>query len=448
MSAGAPSWHLPIRVRLTAAFALASAVTLTVAGAYVFTQVKHGLDSSLDAQLRASARHYAALAARPDRRPLQRALAVEGEPAQLLDRQGHVLAASPRGAGAPLVQGPELQAALTHEVRRERLERFRILALPAGASQAVAIEISMRQRERALEELARVLFIGGPLILLLSCAAGWLVASGALRPVERMRRRAAEISHLTPDARLPVAETRDELHRLGTTLNAMLERIEAASRQERAFLANASHELRTPLAILKVEIDLALAGDSDVEDLRAALTSIGEEADRLARLSEDLLVIARGQDATLPLDLADLEIAEVVDAVVARFALVHPDGVSAEIDPALSVRADRLRLEQAITNLVDNALRHGSPPVAVSARRDGDSVEIHVTDHGRGFPEQHLDQVFERMGKGRAGGFGLGLALVASIVRAHQGDVGARNGPDGADVWITFPAERAVSPVA
>ena len=232
----------------------------------------------------------------------------------------------------------------------------------------------------------------------------------------------------------------DELHRLGETLNAMLARLEATAKHERTFLAHASHELRTPLAILKTEVDLALHDGAREPELRAALESIGEEADRLVRLSEDLLVIARGQDGTLPLDARPVDVREVARAVAERFAVVG-EGLRWGGERVV-VRADRLRLEQAVGNLVDNALRHGAGPVALDVRRCDDMVELHVTDAGPGFGAERRERAFDGIGGGRGGGFGLGLPIVATIARAHGGRVGVADTERGADVWLALPLDR------
>ncbi|MGI8622460.1 MAG: HAMP domain-containing sensor histidine kinase [Solirubrobacteraceae bacterium] len=429
---------LPLRVRLTLAFAIASALLLGGVGAYIYLEVKDGLDASLDASLQSRADEFFKLARSGDG-PLRRALAVEGEPAQLLDAKGTVLAASPRGAGPPLLSGKRLRHALARESRYERREAVRLIGRPVPPGRAIVVSTSMVQRERALESVGSGLLVGGPLILLLSSGAGYLVASGALRPVERMRRRAAEISAATPDARLPLSRTRDEVRRLGETLNAMLGRLEAAAAHEREFLATASHELRTPLAILKAEVDLALEDGPQDNELRPALESIGEEADRLARLAEDLLVVARGEDGTLPINPQTIGLRSVVGRVIKRFAAVSAGALDTDVPNVLSVQADELRLEQALGNMVDNALRHGAAPITISAARSDGKVEVHVTDHGDGFAADDLPDVFERAGGGRAGGFGLGLPIVATIARAHGGVAGAANTPEGADVWITLP---------
>jgi signal transduction histidine kinase len=297
----------------------------------------------------------------------------------------------------------------------------------------------MRQRERTLETLSGVLLLGLPIALLLASAAGYAVVAGALRPVERMRRHAARISQATPDARLPLPAAEDELHRLGETLNDMLARLAATAQQERDFVSNASHELRTPLAILKAEIEVALHPDSTPAEWRHGLQSAGEEADRLSRLADDLLLIARGEPGTPGPALEEVRLAALLERVAGRF-----DGVPVDlrVDPALRVLAEPHALERAVTNLIDNARRYGGEPIEISARAADAWVEIHVVDHGTGFSDDYLPHAFERFSRpagARAGGAGLGLALVEAVAHAHGGEAGAANAQPGADVWLTLP---------
>ena len=163
---------------------------------------------------------------------------------------------------------------------------------------------SLEQRRRALEGLHTLLAIGGPLALLVASLAGYAVAAAALRPVERMRRRAAELTG-EAEGRLPVPPSRDEIARLGDTLNAMLGRLQAVLARERSFVSDASHELRTPLAILRTELELALRGHSTRDELEDAVRSAAEETERLNQLADDLLVIARSDQGRLPVRPAE-----------------------------------------------------------------------------------------------------------------------------------------------
>jgi signal transduction histidine kinase len=432
--------RLPLRIRLTLAFAGAAAVLLGGIGGFIFLRVKSGLDAELDHSLRLRASELAERSRNPGR--LRAGMDAAGQPAQLLTRDGRVLA-SVRVKGAKPLLGPvHLPAARRGEVKFERRENTRILARPAGRNTVVAVAASMRQRERTLETLSGVLLVGLPIALLLASAAGYAVAAGALRPVERMRRHAARISGATPGARLPLPASEDELHRLGATLNDMLARLGAAAEQERGFVSTASHELRTPLAILKAEIEVALHPDATPEEWRFALLSAGEETDRLVRLAEDLLLIARGEEGASIVEHEDLALHDLVQRVARRFDLE----ADVPIDPDLRVRAQPLPLERALTNLIDNARRHGAEPIEVVAHVRGLWVELHVIDHGEGFASDYLPRAFERFSRpagARTGGAGLGLALVDAVAQAHGGEAGAANASRGTDVWLTLPLARS-----
>jgi two-component system, OmpR family, sensor kinase len=266
--------------------------------------------------------------------------------------------------------------------------------------------------------------------------------------VEKMSAQAARISGAPRGERLPVPEANDELHRLGVTVNAMLSRLEGTLARERALVADAGHELRTPLSILKLELELALSAESGREELLGRVRSAAEEVDRLARLADDLLVIARADQGRLPLEKRSVEVTQVLDAVAARFAVAgNSKGRSVRLEDSngLSVQADRARVEQALTNLVSNALRYGAGAVVLRARRRGQEVELHVLDEGEGFEPDFLPRAFERFSRADPArserGAGLGLSIVEVIAEAHGGRAGATNRSEGgADVWLSLPA--------
>ena len=267
-----------------------------------------------------------------------------------------------------------------------------------------------------------------------------------------MRFKADAIGEHRPGERLPVAATDDEIARLGTTLNAMLVRLEAAFARERTFVADASHELRTPLAILKTELELALRRGRTHEELQSALRSAAEETDRLAQLAESLLVIARADQGALPLAVSSVNSSQLLNSVRRRFesrARLAGREIVVE-DSSEHISADPHRLEQALDNLVENALAHGAGTVRLSASASDGNVSLHVRDEGPGFPGDFIDAAFERFtradqARGR-GGSGLGLAIVQVIARAHGGQACAGNVPDGgAEVLIELP-QRHIAP--
>jgi signal transduction histidine kinase len=328
----------------------------------------------------------------------------------------------------------------------------RLLATPVraqGRSLIVVVGASLDDRGDALHSLGTLLALGGAAALVLASLAGYGMATAAMRPVEAMRRRAAALSAADLEERLPVPEANDELRRLGQTLNGMLDRLETAIERERGFVDDASHELRTPLTLHKTELELALRYGTTPAELRAAIASAIEEADRLAQLADDLLVVARSDKGRLALKPERVEVGRLLDDVATRFgSRVAESGRRVHIEPVddgLAVEADRLRLEQALTNLVDNALRHGAGEVRLFAVVDDGTLALHVSDGGAGFPPEFIDKAFDRFSRADAsrarGGSGLGLAIVDAIARAHLGEAHALNSLHGADVWIELPRE-------
>jgi two-component system OmpR family sensor kinase len=439
------------------------ALVLGATGVFVYLRFSNELDATINAGLRSRASDVASLVREVDSglREGHRNLVGRNESfAEVLDARGGVTDSSLAVGHHVLLTPGELRRALRAPIVVNRgplpglREESRLLAVPVkarGREQVVVVGTSTESRSESLTDLAQLLLIGGPVALLLASLAAYGVAAAALKPVEAMRSRAAKISAAEPDRRLPVPPTHDEVARLGTTLNEMLERLGEALEHERAFVADASHELRTPLAILRTELELALAAGRTPQELRAALASAAEETDRLTQLSEDLLTIAQTERGELPLRLARLSLAETFDGVGRRFSHRAEDGgraIEVNAPPSLALEADRLRLDQAIGSMVDNALRYGAGPIDLVAREVDGSVEIHVLDRGEGFSEEFLGRAFERFSRASAssrdGGSGLGLAIVRTVARAHGGNAHAANRPGGgADVWLTLPARRA-----
>ncbi len=451
--------RLPIRVRITLAFAGAMAVLLAGLGAFIYLRFQSQLYAIVDQGLRSRAAEVTALAGRGSDRPLNRAppgvLADHEETfAQILTPSGAISDTTRQFGERPVLDPADVRrasAATITVVRRvPGVEGdVRLLAKPVsvgGRRLVVVVGASIDDRQEALKNLLTLLLIGGPVALLLASLAGYGAATAALRPVEAMRKRAAEISADDADQRLPLPPSDDELRRLGETLNGMLGRLEAAIERERAFVDDASHELRTPLALHKTELELAMRYADEPEELRASIVSAIEEVDRLIGLAEDMLVVARSPNGELATDLEPIEPVRLLEAVQDRFAARAAEaGRAVLIGEAASgsIEVDRVRVEQALTNLVDNALRYGEGDVTLAARRRAESVELHVTDAGAGFPVEFVGRAFERFTRADAarsdGGSGLGLAIVATIARAHGGSVGARNLDPGADVWIELP---------
>jgi two-component system, OmpR family, sensor kinase len=415
-----------IRARLTLAFAAAMALLLAASGLVLYLRLGAALDRTIDQGLAGRADDLATLVrgAGPGlgRAGGDRLVEPDESFAQVLAPDGAVLDSTPELGGHRLLSGPELARAVRATLVVDRPpfpgsdDPLRLLATPVttgtGGPVVVVVGTSTEERAETLASLRRQLLLGGPLTLAAASLLGYLLAAAAMRPV--------------------------------------LDRLEAALAQERRFVADAGHELRTPLASLRAELELALRRPRPAGELRAALASAADETERLSRLAEDLLVLARA-DGGLPVHPEPVAAAELLAEAAERFAApASAAGRAIEVAAGddLVVVVDRLRAAQALGNLVDNALRHGRGRIRLVARRGGGGrVELHVRDQGPGFPPGFADAAFDRFSRAdpaRQGpGAGLGLAIVAAIARAHGGSAHAANRDGGADVWLELPTTAA-----
>jgi two-component system, OmpR family, sensor kinase len=460
--------RIPLRVRLALAFALAMAVVLVLVGALLYVRLGNSLDDQVNDSLGNRSDTLIQLVRSLDDEQRLGDLQLAGDEdafAQVIGRNGEVLVAAGYEGRALALRPEEIARARSEEFVVERdvesVEReihlSRLLASPVEIDSGTLVVVtgaSLEDRNEALEGLLQQLFVVGPIALLLTSLAGYVLAGAALRPVEAMRRRAAEISSDRADQRLPLPRANDEMRRLGETLNDMLGRLEAGLARERRFVADASHELRTPLSSLRTELELALRRPRSAAELESSLRSASEEVERVVRLAEDLLVLARADDGRLPLSVSDHFVREVLDAVAGRFdAEATAAGRSIEVVAPSDwiFTGDRLRLEQALGNLVDNALRHGAGAIRIEAFEDDGSLAIRVSDGGTGFPPDFLPHAFDRFSRAdvarAGGGAGLGLAIVDAVVRAHGGTASASNLPGGgAAITLRLRATKVTAP--
>ncbi len=439
---------VPLRLRLTIAFAAGMAIVLAALGAFLHLRLGAELLDSIDMGLRSRAQVIEA--------------GINGREIGLVDQSGNLIdpdeayaqildpaLASPivessAGVSAgPLVPSDVLTTIHTATFLDRRVSgledpaRLLIVPVHAGARPLdVVVGATLSDRHEALDRLLVLFAIGGPIALATTSLAGWWLAGAALRPVERMRAEAAAISASEPDRRLPVPTTGDELSRLATTLNAMLGRLEESLTHERRFVDDASHELRTPLTLLKGELDLALSRPRTPAELQRTLGRASEETNRLARLAEDLLVLSRAAGGRVPVVRAEVGLRDVVESACEPYrGGAHEAGVDLRVDaPDELVLLDPVRIRQALENLVENGLRHAGAGgfVSVSASRNENFIRIRVEDSGAGFPPHVLDHAFEPFTRGpnedgHRKGAGLGLAIVRAVAEAHGGSARIEN---------------------
>ncbi len=439
--------RVPIRVRLTLGFALAMAIVLAGVGVFVYERVGNGLLASVDQTLASQSKDELS------HEHIDKDAAGGATLAQVIAPSGSIQSSNPRNL-PPLLDPESLTAALAGRrvvhtaLIAGRPGEWRLLAARDPADGTVAVVArSLEPRAVSLEHLRHELFIFLSLALLAASLGGYTLAAFALRPVEMLRKRAETVTPGEP-ASLPVPAARDEISRLAVTLNDMLERLQAAVEHERRFVADASHELRTPLALLRTELELALRRPRTHDELTDALRSAAEETERLSRLAEDLLLLARSDQGTLPLRLEVVHAGELLTNVAARFAS-RVDSLHRRLevdlgDAGTDVEVDPVRVEQALTNLVENALTYGEGTVELACEVRDKSVELHVRDEGAGFPQEFRARAFDRYSRADEarsnGGAGLGLSIVDLVARAHGGSVGIGDRPGGgADVWLALP---------
>jgi signal transduction histidine kinase len=301
----------------------------------------------------------------------------------------------------------------------------RTIGTPDGVRTVSAVS-RLGPISRSIDLVVRALWVGTPLLTAFVGLLTWFAVDRALRPIEAIRKRAEAISHSTLGERLPRPRTGDEVERLTATLNAMLDRLDEGARRQREFVSDASHELRTPLAAIRAELEVSLAhrGADDWQDVAGRLL---DDHRRLDRLTGDLLMLARTEDATVSRRAESVRLNEVV---AGELRAVNRAEVVASLGQPVEVTGVVAELARLARNLLDNADRHAGGRVEVHVRTVGGRAVFSVDDDGPGIPAEQRARVFERfvrLGDGsRArdeGGVGLGLAMVRAIARRHGGDV-------------------------
>jgi len=441
-----------LRSRLAVLFAFGSAVLLVVLVGGLYLVLDHELLEAVDRGLVSRADDLTVTAASergqlPDRDPF----------AQVLQTDGTVIDQAPSATHPQSALSPEQAAAVTGPtwLRADVPElggASRLLVRPItvdGAPAVLVVGSPLAGYLGARERLAIVLLVASPLLIGLLAGAGWVLAGAALRPVGRMTDEAAGIRVDELGRRLAVPDSHDEIEQLASTINALLDRVERSVAHERRFIDDASHELRTPISILRGELELALARPDDHAEVVASMRSAFDEAARLGRLADDLLVLARSRAEEAVRAPTQVDLRAAADHVA---RLLGP-GVPISVSGEGTAPADPDRVEQILLNLLTNSRRHAATVVEVRVEPQADdAVEVTVADDGPGFPDSMLPVTFERFvrpdpARGRdTGGTGLGLAIVATQVRAQGASIVAGNGAPrgGAVVRIVFPAHPAL----
>ncbi|MEV5691678.1 sensor histidine kinase [Micromonospora globbae] len=438
---------------------LGLSVGLALGGVVLLAVLGYALQRSVDADATRTAEAVARLAAE-DALPDPLPVAGGQVRVQVVDAQGRIRAASiDADRLVPMVRPDRLDPD-----RRERLvvsgERVglagpvRVVTVPAGTAAdplTVLVAKSLADVRHSTHVVRTILLVSFPLLVGVLAAVAWRVVGATLRPVEALRRGAEEITGRAGPERLPVPASRDEVHRLAVTLNGMLDRLESARQRQRAFVADAAHELRSPVTNIRTELEVAQRL-GDRTDWAAVTESLLADTERLSRLVDDLLLLARLDEAagrgaarSGPAATGPVELGELLTVTASRYPS-PPVEVTPPGAPLWTV-GDPDELRRVLTNLLDNAVRHARTRVVLAAAPAGAYHLVTVTDDGPGIPAADRERVFDRFtrlddARARdAGGAGLGLAIVRELVRRAGGTVSLddADGP-GLRVSLRLPA--------
>jgi signal transduction histidine kinase len=438
-----PPWRhrLSLRLRITLVTAVVVAVVVALGGILILVALRAELVAAADDAVEARADEIARLAADD---ALPRPLPPMHDPVTFSEvvSGGRTVTATDSLLGGTGFDLPAQEAGQVDVSGVPRLPLagtgpYRVAAqgvdTPSGPM-TVFVAVSIAHLDHTMAVAARIGAIGVVLLVVVLATVTWLAIGRSLAPVEGIRARAEAITGQNLDRRVPVPDQLDEIGRLARTVNQMLGRLERSAARQRRFVADAAHELRSPIASLRVQLETA----RDTERTAGREGDMLYETTRMEGLVDQLVVLARADADTSWLRLETVDLDDLIDSAVT--SLAPRDGLvidTSAVEP-VQLCGDARMLEQVVRNLVHNALGHARGTVRVSTSAAGDDLAVLIVDDdGPGVPEDRRDDIFERFVRLDAsrdrdhGGVGLGLAIVAEIVRAHGGRVHVSDSPSG-----------------
>ena len=442
-----------LRARVTLTAALGLIVAFTVADLLLFNALRVSLTRSVDDSARSGAVEVQTLI--NANRPLPNPVPVPADiTIQVLNSSGAITnVSSEADRMVPIVSLSQARALadgggaiMVHGAPFDMSPLLRVVVVSADGGQLVIAAVPFGEASGSLSVVARALVIFTPVLFLAFTGAIWLVTGSTLRPIGALRRGAARVTATGVPSDLPVPEARDEVRLLALTLNDMLSRLAEAQQRQRALVSDTAHELRSPIASIRTQLEVALDFPA-TQDWETTARDVRADVLRLARLAEDLLLLARldeqagqavqgartGETAQrgMPVSLAELSrsvVSRYADAQVLVTAVVVPE--TSDVGDGVTVLGDWERLDRLLVNLVDNAVRYAKSSVVVSVSRNGAWAELAVTDDGPGVPAADRERAFGRFARlddarsrdgDEAGGAGLGLAIVRATAQAYGG---------------------------
>lgn len=449
-----------IRNRVTVATTLVVAIALLIAGVTLLLVLQQLLVGGLDNSLSSRARDLTSQSGSGTVKGTISGTAGDTSLVQIVSPNGTVIASTSNVAGeAPILPSrPTLRATATTTISDSPLDtgtEFRVLAEPIalpGGPGWIYVASSLGQVTSAVTQVRNLFLTGLPVVLLVIAAIAWLSVRQSLKPVESIRRRAAEITTADLSQRVPVPPGSDEIAQLAQTMNDLLGRIEQASTRQQQFVGDASHELRSPLTALQVQIDVALANATS-SDFAAELAPMSGQVKRMTMLIEDLLFLAKSTQARPMVLPALVDLDEIVSEEAERLRALGGPEIVTSVLSAQRVEGSHRDISRMMRNVGDNAHDHAEVKICISLRVANRFAEILVTDDGVGIAQSDQEKIFSRFSRldgsrvrdSRGGGSGLGLSIARQIVESAAGSIFVRDRSDGhkgAEFVIRLPIGR------
>ena len=440
-----------VRAKMTVLATLVAVIAVGISAVALLVVLRHSLERAGDDAAKTRVQDLAALAT-SGTLPALLTVPNDEDIAQVVDASGAVLAGSTGHTGRGIATfAPEGTAPVVRMVRDvpddNELIDFRVWAKRAQTHDGpvtVYIGTSLDSVNETIATVRRVLLLILPPLLALLAVASWVLVGRALRPVEAIRAEVADISGRALDRRVPVPPNRDEIGRLASTMNEMLDRLQAASERQRKFVADASHELQSPIAALRTQLEVAIAQPATT-DWAATSSDLLAESRHMERLVRDLLFLARsdGEESVRRIEPVDLD--DIVLEEATRLRSSARVGVDASGVSAAPLSGNRDELTRLVRNLLENAEHHAESRVRIRLSDEGHEIILVVEDDGPGVAPAERERIFQRftrLDEARSrhnGGTGLGLAIVKEITERHGGTVCVENAAPGARFAVRLP---------
>jgi signal transduction histidine kinase len=440
-----------VRAKMTVLATLVAVIAVGISAVALLVVLRHSLERAGDDAAKTRVQDLAALAT-SGTLPALLTVPNDEDIAQVVDASGAVLAGSTGHTGRGIATfAPEGTAPVVRMVRDvpddNELIDFRVWAKRAQTRDGpvtVYIGTSLDSVNETIATVRRVLLFILPPLLALLAVASWVLVGRALRPVEAIRAEVADISGRALDRRVPVPPNRDEIGRLASTMNEMLDRLQAASERQRKFVADASHELQSPIAALRTQLEVAIAQPATT-DWAATSSDLLAESRHMERLVRDLLFLARsdGEESVRRIEPVDLD--DIVLEEATRLRSSARVGVDASGVSAAPLSGNRDELTRLVRNLLENAEHHAESRVRIRLSAEGHEIILVVEDDGPGVAPAERERIFQRftrLDEARSrhnGGTGLGLAIVKEITERHGGTVCVENAAPGARFAVRLP---------